>query len=263
MANDQTLFPLTGTAVSGVRLNIRKGKPNTTAPIDREVDANTSLPVIGFVQGEMISGNDKWYVGNEDTFFWSGGIISVQSSSANVQATASVKRRPDGSIRPLSVREIKAVYFDFDYTDRSDGSIEIEPGWSKKNIVELETPVLDKVFRHSVQVHEKALEPFRRVFERIERSGLNDKILTFDGTFVPRHMAWNSKRDLSPHSWGIAIDLNVRWNAYGHVPTGSGLLGSLHELVPHFEAEGFAWGGYFTPITMCDGMHFELARTDL
>jgi hypothetical protein len=263
MPNDQTLFPLTGTAVTGVRLNIRKGQPNTAAPIDRKVDADTSLPVVGFVRGEMISGNDKWYAGNDDTYFWSGGISSVQSSSSNVQTPASVKRRPDGSIRPLSVQEIAVVYYEFEYTDRSDGSIEIVPVWSKRNIVELETPLLDKVVRHPVQVHEKAAGACKRVFDRIEGAGLNDKILTFDGTFVPRHKAWNPRRELSPHSWGIAIDLNARWNAYGQAPAGNGLLGSLHELVPHFEAEGFAWGGYFTPISMCDGMHFELARMDL
>jgi hypothetical protein len=42
-----------------------------------------------------------------------------------------------------------------------------------------------------------------------------------------------------------------------------GATGSVRELVPFFEAEGFAWGGYFDPARFRDGMHFELARRDL
>lgn len=42
----------------------------------------------------------------------------------------------------------------------------------------------------------------------------------------------------------------LRWGAHG----------SVRELVALFEAEGFAWGGYFEPETVRDGMHFELAR---
>jgi hypothetical protein len=250
-------------ATAGVHLNIRKGRPDTQAPIDRRVEANTPLFVFGFVHGEMISGNDKWYLGADDTYFWSGGISSVSPSTADGEKMVRVQRRPDGTIRPLPIEKIREVYYDFSYTDRSDGSIEIEPGWSRRNIVDLDAQLLDKIAHHPIQVHRKATEPFQRVFLAVEQAGLGDRILTFGGSFVPRHMAWNPKRELSSHSWGIAIDLNVRWNAYGRAPAGTGLSGSLHELVPFFEAEGFAWGGYFEPISMCDGMHFELARMDL
>lgn len=68
-------------------------------------------------------------------------------------------------------------------------------------------------------------------------------------------------RGLSSHTWGIAIDLNVAWNGYGNVPAAHGVHGSVRQLVAIFESEGFAWGGYFEPLSICDGMHFELAIT--
>ena len=76
-------------------------------------------------------------------------------------------------------------------------------------------------------------------------------------------MGWDPSRGLSTHSWGAAIDLNVPWNGYGAVPAALGAHGSVRELVPIFESEGFAWGGYFKPQSIADGMHFELSRLDL
>ena len=109
----------------------------------------------------------------------------------------------------------------------------------------------------------KAQASFLAAFEAIATADLGDRILTYGGTFVPRHKAWNPKRTLSSHTWGIAIDLNVAWNGYGVEPAAMGAHGSLRELVPAFEAQGFAWGGYFEPLSARDGMHFELARLDL
>lgn len=82
------------------------------------------------------------------------------------------------------------------------------------------------------------------------------------GLWVPRHKGWNPARGLSSHSWAIAIDLNAPWNGYGATPAPLGAHGSVRELVPFFAAEGFAWGGDFSP-PYVDGMHFELARFDL
>ena len=58
--------------------------------------------------------------------------------------------------------------------------------------------------------------------------------------------------------WGVAIDLNARWNGAGHPPASPGQQGDLTPLVPLFAAQGFAWGGHFS--SNVDGMHFELAR---
>jgi hypothetical protein len=86
--------------------------------------------------------------------------------------------------------------------------------------------------------------------------------LTYGGTYVPRHMGWTVGRPLSSHSWGVAIDINVDWNPYGGAPAPLGAVGSVRQIVSLFEAQGFAWGGRFTPDALRDGMHFELARTD-
>lgn len=55
---------------------------------------------------------------------------------------------------------------------------------------------------------------------------------------------------LSRHSWGIAIDLDVGDNPFGHTP-------KVHPItIEIFQSHGFLWGGTFTG-TRRDGMHFE------
>ena len=96
----------------------------------------------------------------------------------------------------------------------------------------------------------------------IQAAGLGSKLLSCDGTFVTRHKGHDPTRGLSSHSWGVSMDINAKWNAYGQIPAPLGAIGSTREFVSIFEALGFAWGGYFShPYE--DGMHFELARFDL
>jgi hypothetical protein len=65
----------------------------------------------------------------------------------------------------------------------------------------------------------------------------------------------------SPHSWGIAIDLNAQYGAYWRwqkSPTGTFILNLRRsypgEIVKIFEAQGFIWGGKWSHY---DLMHFE------
>lgn len=65
----------------------------------------------------------------------------------------------------------------------------------------------------------------------------------------------------SPHSWGIAIDLNPRYGAYWRwqkSPTAASILNLRQsypgEIVKIFEAQGFIWGGKWSHY---DLMHFE------
>jgi len=66
---------------------------------------------------------------------------------------------------------------------------------------------------------------------------------------------------LSPHSWGIAIDLNAHYGAYWRwqkSPTVASILNLRRsyprEIVKIFEAQGFIWGGKWSHY---DLMHFE------
>jgi hypothetical protein len=78
------------------------------------------------------------------------------------------------------------------------------------------------------------------------------------GTFSWRPIAGTSR--LSPHSWGIAIDLNPRHGAYwrDRKATGSEVEAMRNnypqEIIELFEKHGFIWGGKWSHF---DLMHFE------
>jgi hypothetical protein len=78
------------------------------------------------------------------------------------------------------------------------------------------------------------------------------------GTFNPRKIAGTDR--MSPHSWGIAIDLNPRFGAYWRDRKLSGAqVEELSrkfplEIVEIFEKHGFIWGGKWSHF---DLMHFE------
>jgi hypothetical protein len=56
---------------------------------------------------------------------------------------------------------------------------------------------------------------------------------------------------LSRHSWGIALDANVKDNPYGK----KSIMNPV--IVEIFKRWGFCWGGDFKTT---DGMHFEFVR---
>jgi hypothetical protein len=254
------ITPISGTVTANARLNIRKHEPSIAAAITRREEMGAILAVRGLVQGDNVSGNAQWYAGDDDTFFWSGACGNFRAAGAT---SLGVNRRPNGTIEPLSEKDVRQVYGTFPYTEAKKGAINIDAAWAAANIVTLPTPVLADNGYANIKCHAKARGPFERVFAAIAAAGLDERIVTCAGTFVPRHKGWNPKRGLSVHSWGLAIDFNVAWNPYGGLPAALGAHGSVRELVPYFEAEGFAWGGYFQPLSICDGMHFELARYDL
>ena len=90
-----------------------------------------------------------------------------------------------------------------------------------------------------------------------EKEGLLDRILTFDGSFVPRFIR-GSTSTLSNHAFGTAFDINAQFNPLGQEPAEMGAKGCVRELVPIANRFGFAWGGHFKKRP--DGMHFEVAR---
>ena len=163
----------------------------------------------------------------------------------------------------LSTGQIRATFGDFSHVSQAGGAIVINPPWPASNIVTVQIPCLvgvptygGKAFNGKVPCHTGIAQPLADAFADIQQHGLDDRILFWTGSWVPRHKSWNPVRGLSAHSWGIAFDINHQWNAYGQPPAAVGAMGCVRELVPVFEAHGFAWGGYFgTP----DGMHFEYA----
>jgi D-alanyl-D-alanine carboxypeptidase len=256
-----------GSVTTVARLNVRRLSPIRIAPAALTAEPGTVLQVIGIGPGETVAGNSTWYAGADDTYFWSGGCSDFRTANAPMAALSgaapiSVNKRPDGTIRPLAEPELRRIYGDIQYQDTEGGRIRILGDWTAKNIVDVTIPVLAAMGFDTVQLHRTAQPSFERAFAAVEAAGLSSRILTWGGSFVPRHKGWKISRGLSSHSWGVAIDMNVAWNGYGHDPAPIGTHGTLRELVPFFEAEGFAWGGYFTPPDQ-DGMHFELARLDL
>jgi hypothetical protein len=71
------ILPLkSGTVTTTVRLNIRKGAPNTRAPIYQTVQRGTELTYVDIIEdGEPVNGNPVWFTDNRSNFFWSGGVI--------------------------------------------------------------------------------------------------------------------------------------------------------------------------------------------
>ncbi|MDL1893776.1 N-acetylmuramoyl-L-alanine amidase [Sphingobacteriales bacterium CHB3] len=64
-----------GTVKATVRLNVRKGEPNTIAPVVQSIDPGTTLDYASSVLGQSINGNPKWYKDPNGNYFWSGGVV--------------------------------------------------------------------------------------------------------------------------------------------------------------------------------------------
>jgi len=90
------------------------------------------------------------------------------------------------------------------------------------------------------------------------RPQLRPYVFPLGGAFIWRKIAGTNR--LSPHSWGIAIDLNPRQGAYWrNRKAGGPEVEDLRnrypqEIVELFEKHGFIWGGKWSHF---DLMHFE------
>jgi hypothetical protein len=164
-------------------------------------------------------------------------------------------------LKVMTVPQIEANFGRFTYDDSGEnvGAISITDKNWLQNIVERDFDQLKALPPHgTVRCHIAIADKLAAALAEIEKAGLLSRILIWDGMWVPRHKGWNPSRSLSSHSWGIAFDINAKWNGYGANPAPAGQYGSVEELVPIFEAHGFAWGGFFSK-KYRDGMHFEYA----
>ena len=124
-----------------------------------------------------------------------------------------------------------------------------------------------------VSVHEKIVEPLKRVEKRINDLAVSDSevkefvssIASIEG-YNWREIADSPSR--SNHSWGIAVDIlprrwsskNIYWNWASNGNSKWMLIPLSRRWMPPdavveaFEAEGFIWGGKWL---LWDNMHFE------
>lgn len=169
---------------------------------------------------------------------------------------------PGAPLRVMrSESDIRNNFGSFQHVEARGGAIRIVGNWASQNITTVTIPEIARwAPGGKIQCHRAIGPALVAAFAEVTRRGLADLILTYDGCWVPRHMGWDPSRSLSRHSWGIAFDINVNWNGYGVAPAPKGARGSVVELVPIFESFGFAWGGYFRPDSLRDGMHFEFCK---
>lgn len=134
--------------------------------------------------------------------------------------------------------------------DRPNGLAEIKKvfGEAGKNIVSEQMRAGAGGKQVNVRCHKKVAPILKAVFDDIYKDGKSEHIHSYDGCYVYRTKRKNSKQ-LSVHSWGIAIDINASGN-----PMGKKLVVSDSQkiLAPYFERHGFYWGANFN-----DAMHFQ------
>jgi D-alanyl-D-alanine carboxypeptidase-like protein len=131
--------------------------------------------------------------------------------------------------------------------------------WIQSNLVRLTLPRAMGVA--PCLIHRDALPVFAQWFALIEKAGLVNRLVTFNGSFVPRlKRGANVPADesgLSRHSRGIAIDFNATWNKMGTEGAKLGEIGCMQELVPLAHECGLVWGGDWKGAS-CDAMHLEV-----
>lgn len=159
----------------------------------------------------------------------------------------------------MTHQERLARFGNFQYipapTRDSQEAIKLTDGWAEANLVTLELPWNAK----KVQVHRLAVDQFRALWEDWRAAGLLDRILTFDGSWVPRYKRGKTgtSDNLSNHAWGTAQDINANWNRMGRPPAETGTRGCLLDLVPFADKHDIIWGGNFRG-SRIDGMHYEI-----
>ena len=108
-----------------------------------------------------------------------------------------------------------------------------------------------------VTVHRSVAPPLERVDRRLtalvgKDPSLAPFLTALGGGFNWRPVAGTQQK--SPHSWGIAVDLNVERSHYWRWQKGGWKNRFPQAIVDAFEAEGFIWGGRWVHF---DTMHFE------
>lgn len=171
---------------------------------------------------------------------------------------------PPPSFPNLSSNQRAEIFGMFNYvaapTADNPEAIKILGSWVNDHITTVPLPQLRKALGARVPAgipfHKLAATQLQAMWAEWDASGLLGRVLTFEGSFVPRFIR-GSRTSLSNHSFGTAFDINYRWNKLGERPALVGDQGSVRELVKIANKHGFYWGGHFQ--NRRDGMHFEVA----
>lgn len=139
-------------------------------------------------------------------------------------------------------------------------NIDVDDSWEKENIIQVHIPQLVGIKgapkSGNIDFNRKAATQLVKLFADWQSAGLMHLVKTWNGSYVPRFVR-GSNTTLSNHSFGTAFDINVRWNPLGTAGALVGEEGSVRELVPLANENGFYWGGHYK--TRPDAMHFEVA----
>lgn len=143
-------------------------------------------------------------------------------------------------------KQAKFGKFDFE-SDAALGNpehIKILGSWEKQNIVTVRIPLkslMGTAGPFEMEFHKLAQPQLVAMWLEWERAGLLDRILSFDGSFVPRFQRGSTTK-LSNHAFGTAFDINAAFNPLGTEPALIGQKGCVRELVPIANQYGFYWG---------------------
>ena len=218
----------------------------------------------GGVDGIDAVVNEKW---GEDLGLPNGNAIVINTGIASPQAVREKIEKVVGktaySISSLDIVAQAGIDLDtfqnvvpvgafrdavgvFRYTAIGGGRIAPDPAWVKSHIVTETVPILGRV-----TCNKYMMPQLKAALAEVQASKLADQIHPdqYAGCYYPRFIAGSTQ--LSNHSFGLALDLNVPGNQRGTV-------GQMdRRVVAIFKRWGFAWGGDWA---YTDPMHFELAR---
>jgi hypothetical protein len=153
---------------------------------------------------------------------------------------------PDYPPVPEGLDEIVEVFGRFTFVENSHALVTPDETWVAQSIKTIaRLPVLNQ----PLDCHIKIEIPLMNAMTEILAAKLGKEIRSCEGCYWPRHKMHDTTRELSVHSWGIAVDLNASTNM-------PGTKGDMHRRIVEILARhGFYWGGNFG-----DPMHFQYAH---
>jgi soluble lytic murein transglycosylase-like protein len=216
-----------------------------------------------FSDAMRVSDDDDWSAASGCPSY--AAILGVEGPRSETVDISSPDFPPRPSFKALvSVEEKQALFGKFNFAAQpvagNPENIRILGDWEKNNIVNVSIPLktfLGKAGPLQIRFHKLAADQLKALWLEWESANLLDRILTYDGGFVPRFQR-KSTTKLSNHAWGTAFDINAAFNPLAAEPALMDQKGCVRELVSIANKHGFFWGGHF--LTREDGMHFEVAK---